>query len=111
MCSRFEDKNGMIENLELQLKKLHLATESLVELRKALAASTLGLSKSLAVLSGSEENSGLASAISQLSNVNERIAGVHADVQATAEFYDLSELIKDYIGLIGAVKDIMHVSY
>jgi len=103
----FEDKNGMIEQLELQLRKLHASTENLVELRKGLAASTLGLSKSLAVLSGSEENSGLSAAVSQLSSVHEKIASVHNE-QASAEFYELSELIKDYLGLIAAVKDIMH---
>jgi len=103
----FEDKNGVIEQLETQLRKLHASTETLVELRKGLAGSTLGLSKSLAVLSGTEENSGLAAAVSQLSSVHEKIAGVH-NQQASAEFFQLSELIKDYLGLIGAVKDIMN---
>jgi len=102
----FEDKNGLIEQLELQLTKLHRSTESLVDYRRSLAANTLALSKSLAVLSGSEENSGLSAAIAQMSSVQEKVAYVHND-QASAEFFQLSELIKDYVGLIGAVKDIM----
>jgi len=71
-----------------------------------LASNTLALSKSLAVLSGSEENSGLSAAIAQMSSVQEKVAYIHND-QASAEFFQLSELIKDYVGLIGAVKDIM----
>jgi len=102
----FEDKNGLIEQLELQLAKLHRSTESLVDYRRTLASNTLALSKSLAVLSGSEENSGLSAAIAQMSSVQEKVAYIHND-QASAEFFQLSELIKDYVGLIGAVKDIM----
>ena len=34
---------------------------------------------------------------------------IHHD-QAHADFYYLSELIKDYIGLVGAVKDVFQVS-
>ena len=63
----------------------------------------------LAVLSGSEENSALSSAIAQLSTVQEKLEEVHYE-QATADFYFLSELIKDYIGLVGAVKDVFAVS-
>ena len=79
------------------------------EFRKSLAQSTGSLSKSLAVLSGSEENSALSSAIAQLSTVQEKLEEVHYE-QATADFYYLSELIKDYIGLVGAVKDVFAVS-
>ena len=89
---------------------MHLSTESLADFRKNLAASTGSVSKSLAVLSGSEENSGLSSAIAQLSTVQEKLEQVHYE-QATADFYYLSELIKDYIGLVGAVKDVFQVSF
>ena len=61
------------------------------------------------MLSGSEENSGLSAAIAQMSSVQEKVAYIHND-QASAEFFQLSELIKDYVGLIGAVKDIMQVN-
>ena len=60
-------------------------------------------------MSGSEENSALSSAIAQLSTVQEKLEEVHYE-QATADFYYLSELIKDYIGLVGAVKDVFAVS-
>ena len=39
----------------------------------------------------------------------EKLEEVHYE-QATADFYYLSELIKDYIGLVGAVKDVFAVS-
>jgi len=101
----FEEKSQTFEQLDLQLRKLHASTEALSEYRKGLALSTGSLSKSLAILSGSEENSALSSAIAQLSTVQEKLEEVHYE-QATADFYYLSELIKDYIGLVGAVKDV-----
>ena len=39
----------------------------------------------------------------------EKLEEVHYE-QATADFYYLSELIEDYIGLVGAVKDVFAVS-
>ena len=63
----------------------------------------------MAILSGSEDNSALSGAIAQLSTVQEKIEAIHHD-QAHADFYYLSELIKDYIGLVGAVKDVFQVS-
>ena len=56
---RFEEKSHTFEQLDLQLRKLHASTEALSEFRKSLAQSTGSLSKSLAILSGSEENSGM----------------------------------------------------
>ena len=107
---RFEEKSHTFEQLDLQLRKLHFATESLAEYRRNLAISTGNISRSLAVLSGSEENSALSGAIAQLSTVQEKIEQIHFE-QATADFYYLSELIKDYIGLVGAVKDVFQVYY
>merc|ERR1719510_2412877 len=103
----FEEKNNTIEQLENQLRKLHQATENLVWYRKELGYATNNMSKSLAVLSGSEENSGLSAAIAQLSSVQEKIGSIHQD-QANVEFFELSELIKDYLGLVGAVRNAFH---
>lgn len=107
--SRFEEKNHSIEQLDQHLRKLHSATESLHEYRRTLAFHTGVLSKSLAVLSGLEENTELSGALAQLSGVQEKVEHVHGE-QASADFYLLSELIKDYIGLVGAVKDVFQVS-
>ena len=60
------------------------------------------------MLSGSEENSALSGAIAQLSTVQEKIEQIHME-QANADFYCLSEMIKDYIGLVGAVKEVFQV--
>merc|ERR1719266_3196274 len=43
----FEEKTVMIDNLDLQLRKLLVATESLVDYRKTLSGHTYSLSKSL----------------------------------------------------------------
>jgi len=101
----FEEKSRTFEELALHLAKLHYSTESLAEYRRNLAISTGNISRSLAVLSGSEENSALSGAIAQLSTVQEKIEQIHME-QANADFYCLSEMIKDYIGLVGAVKEV-----
>ena len=106
----FEEKNHNFEQLDQQLRRLHVSTEALADYRKSLAHSTGHLSKSLAILSGSEDNSELSGAIAQLSTVHEKIEQVHHE-QAHADFYYLSELIKDYIGLVGAVKDVFQVCF
>jgi hypothetical protein len=71
--------------------------------------STGVVGRSLAVLSGSEENSALSGALAHLSTVHEKCEQIQNE-QAAAEFYYLSELIKDHIGLVGAVKEVFHVS-
>jgi len=103
----FEEKTLMIENLDTQLKKLLIATDSLVEYRRGMAHHTGGLSKSLVVLSGCEDNSKLSAALSQLADLEEKVEKVHED-QAKADFFLLSELVKDYIGIVGAVKDVLN---
>ena len=65
--------------------------------------------RALAALSSAETDTELSGALSQLSTVQEKMEKVHAD-QATADFYQLSEMVKDYVGLVGAVKDVFQVS-
>jgi len=100
----FEEKTVMIDNLDLQLRKLLVATESLVDYRKALSGHTYSLSKSLGMLGSAEDNSKLSAAIAQLAEVEEKVEKVH-EQQAKDDFYLLSELVHDYIGIVGAVKD------
>jgi len=99
-----EEKTVMIDNLDLQLRKQLVATESLVDYRKALSGHTYSLSKSLGMLGSAEDNSKLAAAISQLAEVEEKVEKVH-EQQSKDDFYLLSELIRDYIGIVGSVKD------
>lgn len=100
----FEEKHTQVENLDIHLKKLHASVEALVVYRKELAVSTGTFAKSCAMLGNAEEHTALSRAMSQLAEVEEKIDQVHMD-QADRDFYVLAELIKDYISLVGAVKD------
>jgi len=102
----FEDKTNMVENLDAQLRKLLVATESLVFYRKALTGHTYMVSKSLAALGSTEENSKLSAALDQLSDVYQKVEKVHEE-QARDDFFLLSEMVHDYIGIVGAVKDVL----
>ena len=72
--------------------------------RKSLSGQTYQLSKSLRLLGSAEDNSKLAAALQQLADVEEKVEKVH-EQQAKDDFYLLSELIHDYIGIVSAVKD------
>lgn len=102
----FEDKTNMVENLDQQLRKLLLATEALVFYRKSLTGHTYMVSKSLAALGSTEENSKLSAALDQLSDVYQKVEKVHEE-QARDDFFLLSEMVHDYIGIVGAVKDVL----
>uniref|UniRef100_A0A096M1A6 Sorting nexin-2 n=1 Tax=Poecilia formosa TaxID=48698 RepID=A0A096M1A6_POEFO len=101
----FEEKQQHFENLDLQLKKLHASVESLVCHRKELSVNTAQFAKSAAMLGNSEDHTALSRALSQLAEVEEKIDQLHQD-QANADLYLFSELLGDYVRLIGAVKGV-----
>jgi len=101
----FEEKGMMIENLDTQLRKLHASLESLVAQRRELTNNTAQFAKSCALLSNAEEHTGLSRALSHLADVEEKVEQVHVE-QANGDFYQLSETIRDYVALLGAVKDV-----
>jgi len=68
-----------------------------------LAVGTSLLANSVAMLGSSEEHTALARALAQLADVQEHCDGVHVD-QAHADFFIFAELIRDYVGLVQAVK-------
>lgn len=103
----FEEKQQQIDNLDQQLRKLHASVESLVLHRKELALNTGAFAKSAAMLGTCEEHTALSRALSQLAEVEEKVEQLHSN-QAGQDFFLLSELLKDYISLIGAVKDVFH---
>lgn len=103
----FEEKLVLIDSIMNQLRKLHGAIELLVLNRKDLAGATSAFAKSAAVLGNCEEHTGLSRALSQLAEVEEKVEAVQVE-QSSLDFSILSELIKDYIFLFGAVKDIFH---
>lgn len=94
----------MVENLDIQLRKLLVATESLVDYRKNLSGHTYSLSKSLGMLGSAEDNTKLAAALQQLSEVEEKVEKVH-EQQSKDDFFLISELVHDYIGIVGSVKE------
>lgn len=103
----FADKIAEIDSLDTQYQKLHIAVKSLVTHRQELAALTGNVAKSAAMLSTCEEHVGLSKALSQLVEIEEKIEILRTE-QSNSDFYILSEMIKDYIGLLGAIKDVFH---
>merc|ERR1711894_123999 len=101
----FEEKQQQVESLDQQLKKLHTSIETLVTHRKELSVNTGSFAKSAAMLGNAEEHTALSRALSQLAEIEERIDSLHVD-QADNDFYVLSELVKDYVALIGAIKEV-----
>lgn len=103
----FDKKIADIENLDLLLQKLHATLKDLVSARKELAASTELVAKSAAMLSTCEEHSDLSRALSSLADVEEKIE-ILRSAQANSDFFIFSEIIKDYLGLFGAIKSAFH---
>eukprot|EP00052_Salpingoeca_macrocollata_P027594 m.262696 g.262696 ORF g.262696 m.262696 type:complete len:408 (+) comp22762_c17_seq3:821-2044(+) len=100
----FDDKAREIDTLEAQLKKTHAALESLVTKRKELSVFTSTFAESLAALADAEEVQALTKAMHQLADVEAKVAALHFK-QANRDFYDFSEIMHDYLGLISAIKD------
>lgn len=96
-----------MENLDVALQKLHSALKSLVSNRKELSALTGQVAKSAAMLSTCEDHTTLSRALSGLADVEEKIELLRSE-QANSDFFILSETIKDYIGLFGAIKAVFH---
>uniref|UniRef100_A0A8C1IT65 Sorting nexin-1 n=1 Tax=Cyprinus carpio TaxID=7962 RepID=A0A8C1IT65_CYPCA len=99
----FDEKIQDVENEEQHMRKLHVMVESLVNHRKELSGNTAVFAKSVAMLGSSEDNTALSRALSQLAEVEDRIEQLHQE-QASNDFFTFSELLADYIRLLGAVK-------
>ncbi|XP_055839896.1 sorting nexin-2 isoform X2 [Episyrphus balteatus] len=103
----FDKKIADVENLDLLLQKLHTTLKNLVYARKELAASTELVAKSAAMLSTCEEHTDLSRALSSLTDVEEKNE-ILRSAQANSDFFIFSEIIKDYLGLFGAIKSVFH---
>uniref|UniRef100_A0A1A8J4Y9 Sorting nexin-1 n=2 Tax=Nothobranchius kuhntae TaxID=321403 RepID=A0A1A8J4Y9_NOTKU len=99
----FEEKLQEVESADQQFRKLHTMAESLVVHRKELSLNTAGFAKSAAMLGSAEDNTALSRALSQLAEVEDKIEQLHQD-QAANDTFSFSELIADYIRLLGAVR-------
>ncbi|KRT81098.1 hypothetical protein AMK59_6203, partial [Oryctes borbonicus] len=103
----FEEKLVHIETLETHLRKLHTNIEAMVAYRKELAHLTNGVARSAAMLSACEDHNSLSRALSQLADTEEKIEALHIE-QANTDFFILCEMLKDYLGLLGSVRDAFH---
>lgn len=93
--------------LDGQLRKLHAAIESLIHNRKELSSSLGILGKSTALIGHDEHNVSLSCALSHLAATHEKVEKIY-ESQANHDFLYLSELLRDYIGMIGAVREAFH---
>lgn len=101
----FEEKQQHFENLDLQLRKLHGSVENLVYHRKELSVNTSQFSRSVGMLGTSEDHTALSRSLSQLAEVEEKVEQLQQQ-QADHDFYVLSQLLGDYVRLLGAVKGV-----
>jgi len=99
----FDDKTRELSVLDNQLKKLHAAAQLLCEGRKDLSHHTDRFSKSFAALAQVEEMKQLTSAMHRLADVEAKVQRLHAN-QARRDMFDFSEIIFDYILLVGSCK-------
>uniref|UniRef100_A0A3Q3QX96 Sorting nexin-2 n=1 Tax=Monopterus albus TaxID=43700 RepID=A0A3Q3QX96_MONAL len=99
----FEEKLQEVEAADQQFRKLHALVESLVVHRKELSLNTANFAKSAAMLGSAEDNTALSRALSQLAEVEDKMEQLHQD-QAENDTFGFSELIADYIRLLGAVR-------
>lgn len=103
----FNEKISEIENLDAHLQKLFAASKALFTYRKELSGYTSGVARSAALISGLEEHTGLSRALSQLADVEEKVELLRSE-QGNSDLYILAEHFKDYLGMIQAIKDILH---
>ncbi|XP_077298370.1 sorting nexin 1 isoform X2 [Arctopsyche grandis] len=105
--SWFEERCSMVEALDAALRRLHGAAETLAGGRRELASLVGSVANSAATLSLAEEHAALGKGLSHLVIVQEKVESLHHE-QSNTDFYVLCELIKDYIGLLGAIKEVFH---
>ncbi|XP_029009251.1 sorting nexin-1a isoform X2 [Betta splendens] len=99
----FEEKLQEVESADQQFRKLHTLVETLVIHRKELSFNTASFAKSAAMLGSAEDNTALSRALSQLAEVEDKMEQLHQG-QAENDTFCFSELIADYIRLLGAVR-------
>lgn len=68
-----------------------------------LASNTAAFAKSAATLGNAEEHTALSRALAQLSEAFEKVEGLHQEI-ANSDFFNVSEVIADYIRIIAEIK-------
>ncbi|XP_050682431.1 sorting nexin-2 [Leptidea sinapis] len=103
----FEERIARVESLENGLKRLCGACEVLANERRELAVRSHETARSIAAAAAADPHAPLSRALSHLSDLYEKIEHLRVE-QSNTDFYVLTEHIKDYLGLIGAIKDVFH---
>ncbi|XP_058790993.1 sorting nexin-2-like [Phymastichus coffea] len=103
----FEEMVTHIDSLDSQLRSLHAAVDVLTSQRKELAHCTDATARSIAVLGHGEPSASLGRALAQLAETLEKVESVRK-AQANCDLYQFGEMLRDYVALIGAIKDVFH---
>ena len=93
--------------IEKKQKIIFLNTNINKFLFQDLTTSTKEFSKSAAILANSEEQLNLSRALSQLGEVYEKIEQIYLE-QSNADYFVMSELVKDYVCLFDNIKEIFY---
>ncbi|KAG7294971.1 hypothetical protein JYU34_022627 [Plutella xylostella] len=103
----FEERQARTDSLDACLRRLVGACESLASERRELGARAGEAGAACAALSAADPHPPLSRALSHLADTHEKIEQLRIE-QSNTDFYVLTEHIKDYLGLIGAIKDVFH---
>ena len=86
---------------------MHSAVDALYSWRKDLASSTKDFSKYMAILANSEEQLSLSRALSQLSEIYEKIDQIYLE-QSNSDYFVFSELVRDYVALFDNIREVFY---
>lgn len=103
----FEERATRIESLESCLRRLLSAADSVCGERRDHALRTHEAARAHAALSAADTHAPLSRAFSHLADLHEKVEQLRVE-QSNTDFYILTEHVKDYLGLIGAIKDVFH---
>ncbi|KAG7203267.1 hypothetical protein KM043_010362 [Ampulex compressa] len=103
----FEEKTSQIDSLDIQLRALHSAVDTLTNQRRELATCTGATARSIAVLGHGEPGASLGRALAQLAETLEKVEVIRR-AQSNSDLYQFGEMLRDYVALIGAIKDVFH---
>ncbi|CAB4395886.1 unnamed protein product [Rhizophagus irregularis] len=99
----FESRRNQLDILESQLKTLLKSVEAIVKQRKDLGSATVDFGNSLLSLAGAELNKSLASNITILGNLQQKIKELH-EKQARQDVLTLENTVGEYIRIIASIK-------
>ncbi|XP_043503512.1 sorting nexin-2 [Polistes fuscatus] len=103
----FEEKTSQIESLDTQLRALHSAVDTLTNQRRELANCTGATARAVAVLGHGEPGASLGRALAQLAETLEKVEVIRR-AQSNSDLYQFGEMLRDYVALMGAIKDVFH---